>query len=395
MQFKDFRFDRREFSGSLGDMGTLVPLSIAMIVVNGLNATAVFLMVGLFYIGTGIYFRLPLPVQPLKVVAAIAIATHMDASTIAASGILFGVSLMILGLTGLIDKLARYFTKPIVRGIQLGLGLILLQKAIIFITAEDLLINVEALPTFPSHITLSTNLAIGIVGVLLALLLIQSRRLPAAIAVLSYGIIVSLALGSVYNIREFSMGFIPFSLYSPTKTTLVDAFFLLVIPQIPLTLGNAVIATSDAARHFFGEERAKKASFKALASSMGVANIIAGAISAMPMCHGSGGLAAHYRFGARTGGSNIIIGTIFIIIAVVFGKMAVALLSLIPNSILGILLFYAGIELAMLVRDIKTKNDFFIVFSIAAIALATSNMGIAFIAGIIFKFILDRTGIEL
>jgi SulP family sulfate permease len=396
MQIGDFKFDRMEFSGSLGDLGTLIPLSVAMIVINGLNATAVFLMVGLFYIGAGLYFKLPIPVQPLKVVAAIAIASQMDASTIAASGILFGICLIILGITGIIDALARLFTKPIVRGIQLGLGFILLQKALVFITMENLLIDpTKPLPQFVSDISPSVNLALGAIGILLVLLLIQNTKVPAAIAVLVFGLTASFALGSLSYLENLTIGFIPPSLYIPTQKTLLDAFILLVIPQIPLTLGNAIMATSDAAKSFFGEDRAKRTTYKALASSMGITNLITGAIAGMPMCHGAGGLAAHYRFGARTGGSNLIIGSIFIIIAIVFGKVAVALLSLIPNSILGVLLFYAGLELAMLLKDVEKRNDFFIAFSIAAIALATTNMGVAFIIGMIFKFILDKTGIEL
>ena len=128
---------------------------------------------------------------------------------------------------------------------------------------------------------------------------------------------------------------------------------------------------------------------------MGLANIGAGALMAMPMCHGAGGLAAHYRFGARTGGSNLMIGAVFVTIALVLGKMAISLLGLVPNSILGVLLLFAGLELAILIRDVSEKKDLFVAFLIAGIALATTNMGIAFIAGMVILYVINLAKIEI
>lgn len=381
-----------EFAGSLGDLGTLLPLSIALIVINGLNATSVFLMVGLFYIGAGLYYKLPIPVQPLKVVAAIAIASQMDAATIAASGYLMGVILLLIAVTGIIDVLAKLFTKPIVRGIQLGLGFILISKGIAFIGRDELLINGAMDGT--AFWNLSYNTLAGIAGVLIVMLLLTNRRLPAAIAVILFGLAVSALSGAVGS-ASFSIGFEPVSLFLPNQTVLINALFLLVLPQIPLTIGNAVMATADTAQTLFGEEKTKRSTFKSFAASMGLANIGVGAVGGMPMCHGAGGLAAHYRFGARTGGSNLMIGGIFVVVAVVFGKAAISLLGLVPNSILGVLLLFAGLELAMLIKDVTEKKDFFVAFFIAGIALATTNMGIAFIAGMVVQYIINLAKIEI
>ena len=135
MQTGNYRFDRVEFAGSLGDLGTLIPLAVPLILVTGLNVTSVLLWIGLLYIASGLYYKLPIPVQPLKVVAAIAIAypEKITMATVAAAGITIGVILLLLALTGLINWLAGFFSKPIVRGIQLGLGLILIAKGIEFI----------------------------------------------------------------------------------------------------------------------------------------------------------------------------------------------------------------------------------------------------------------------
>jgi SulP family sulfate permease len=303
-----------------------------------------------------------------------------------------GVILLFIAATGIVDVLERLFTKPIVRGIQLGLGFILISKGIAFIGKDELLINGAKSSAVIWNISLNT--IVGMLGVLLVMFLLTNKRLPAAIAVILFGLVVS-ALSGAFGGISFSIGFEPVSLFLPDRAVLLNALVLLVIPQIPLTVGNAIMATADTARNLFGEEKTKRSTFKSFSTSMGLANIGAGAVAGMPMCHGAGGLAAHYRFGARTGGSNLMIGAIFVVIAVVFGKMAISLLGLIPNSILGVLLLFAGLELAMLIKDVTEKKDFFVAFFIAGIALATSNMGIAFIAGMIVQYIIKLSKIEI
>lgn len=394
MNIGPYRFDSLEFSGSLGDLGTLVPLSIALMVIVGLSPTAVLLMVGLFYMGSGLYFRLPIPVQPLKVVSAIAIAapTLVTVPIMAATGMIFGGFLVLLSVTGLVDWLARFFTKPIIRGIQVGLGLILLAKGIEFMGMPNLLIgSTETIVSFGSF---SLNMIVGIFGFLLVLALISSKKFPAALVIVFLGIILGLAAGGMKNIA-FTLGPSDMQLYAPSMNEFFLATILLVIPQIPLTLGNAVMATADTAKDLFGKDGGAKATYRSTSMSMGLANLGAGFIGGMPMCHGAGGLAAHYRFGARTGGSNLMIGFIFVIIAVLLGEMAVGILGSIPNAVLGILLFFAGLELVLLIRDVREKIDFFIVFSIAGIGLATTNMSLAFIAGIVIQQVIRMGRIEI
>jgi SulP family sulfate permease len=172
--------------------------------------------------------------------------------------------------------------------------------------------------------------------------------------------------------------------FTPGLHDYATAVVLLVLPQIPLTIGNAIIGTTDTAKTLFGEgERTRRATNRRLSADMGLANIVTGLLAAMPMCHGAGGLAAHYRFGARTGGANIMIGAILVVIAVAFGVVGVTLLSSIPYAVLGVLLLFAGLELALLVRDVDQKRDLFVVFLIAGIGLATTNMAIAFGCGIV------------
>jgi SulP family sulfate permease len=395
MQIGSYRFDRVEFAGSLGDLGTLVPLSIALITINGLSFTSVFLLVGFFYFASGLYYKLPIPVQPLKVVSAIAIAfpDKITLPVMSATAFLFGAILILLAFTGIIDWLARLFTKPIVRGIQLGLGFILMIKGIALIRSPELFLQKTV--GAASSADLPVNLLVGIAAVVLVLFLLSSRRFPAAIVVVASGIAVGIPFGS-FTGMEWNFGPAKMGYFIPSADDFIIAFYLLVIPQIPLTIGNAIIGTNDTAKSLFGAGmETERVSNRCLSLGMGFANMLVGTIAAMPMCHGAGGLTAHYRFGARTGGSNILIGLLFILIALGFGRIGVSLLSSIPSAVLGVLLLFAGLELTLLVRDLKERRDFFITFLIAAIGLATTNMSIAFAFGIIVSWVLKWGKVEI
>jgi len=382
MQLGPYRFDRMELAGSLGDLGTLIPLSIALVTVTGLGFTPLFLAVGLFYVLTGLWFRLPVPVQPLKLVAAIAIASpeKITPEVIAASGFVFGAILLVLGLTGLIEKLAKLFTRPIVRGIQLGLGLILVVKGIDLIRAPELFAGGAELA--PAVAGAPVNLLIGVGLGVVALLLASSRRLPAALLIVGIGLATGLVWGPI---REATWSFGPerLVLYRPSSDVLGVALLLVVLPQRPLTLGNAVIGSTDAARRLFGDgPPTARVGNRGFAVSMGIANLLGGAIGAMPMCHGAGGFAGHYHFGARTGGATIMLGVLLVLLALCLGRVGLELLSSIPNAALGVLLLFAGLELSLLVRDVEERAELFVAFLIAGIALATRNMAIAFGVGI-------------
>ncbi|MBF0449946.1 MAG: putative sulfate/molybdate transporter [Candidatus Magnetomorum sp.] len=395
MKLNSFRFNTLEFSGSLGDLGTLIPLSLGMIMVCGLSTSTVFIMIGLFYILSGLYFQLPLPVQPLKVVAAIAIAYpgKITVEVIAASGIIFGVILLILGLSGLIDQLAKFFKKPIIRGIQLGLGLILASKGLNYIM-NPALFSWNSTNDVLAY-GLSCNLILGFIMVGTTLFFLNNKRFPAALIVVGIGIVSGLFYGG-FRVSSFETGTTGFSLYFPSLENMGLAFFLLVIPQIPLTLGNAVIGTADTCFTLFGKGKGtENISYRSLAVSMGITNCITGLVGGMPMCHGAGGLAAHYRFGARTGGSNIMIGAVFLVSGLFLGKLSFALLSCLPNAVFGTLLLFAGLELALLIRDINAKNELFVTLLIGCISINTNNMGIAFIVGIAIDQLIRWKKIEL
>jgi sulfate permease, SulP family len=387
------RFDRMEFSGSLGDLGTLLPIVVAMILINKLSPSTVFLSFGLFYLITGYYYRLPVPVQPLKAVGAISIAYPLliTESVIGASGIIFGVILLILSISGTVNALAKIFTQPVVRGIQLSLGLVFLRKGIELIVQKNLFLSGVA-GRFAEY---NLNLILGVAVFLMILALLDNKKMPAAIAALAVGIIAGLAFGG-FDSLKFSIGPTRIGIISPTLKDFWTAFIMLILPQIPLTIGNACVGTADTCCTLFPKNpllsKAKAGNF---ALTMGIANLPAGFFGAVPMCHGTGGLAAHYRFGARTGGAPIMIGALFVVMALVFGEFGFTLLAMIPNSVLGVLLIFAGLELCPLIRSLQTNEEYFVALLISGIALAVPNMAWAFGIGIAADMFIRKMKIKI
>jgi SulP family sulfate permease len=364
-----------------------------MIFINKLSPSSVFLTFGLFYLVSGYYFRLPIPVQPLKAVGAIAIAypAVITESVIGASGIIFSVFLLVFSLSGMIDQLAKLFSQAVVRGIQLTLGLIFLKKGIELIVNKDIFMS-GLQGKFSEY---PVNLIIGIVVFGLVLLLLDNKRFPAALVALAVGIVSGIALGGS-SMLTLSFGPTDMHLINPSMGDYWTAAIMLILPQIPLTIGNACVGTADTCTSLFtGNPQLRKAKAGKFAFSMGLMNLPAGLLGAVPMCHGTGGLAAHFRFGARTGGAPIMIGVFFIVIALVLGELGFSLLAIIPQSVLGVLLVFAGLELCPLLRSLKTNEEYFIALLIAGIALAVPNMGWAFGVGIATDIFIRKMKIKI
>jgi len=382
-----FRFNRMECAGSLGDLGTLLPLAIGMILLNGLDPTGLFFTVGLFYILSGIYFGVTVPVQPMKVIGAYAIATEMGASEILASGALISIFLFLLGVTGAITVIGRYTPRPVVRGVQLSTGVLLMSQGVRFMigTSSFQMLRGAAEP----YLRLQTigpipiGIIIGICGVILTLVLLENRRLPAGLVVVMGGIALGYGLGNHEGFHQLRLGIHlpnPFPLGFPTLSDFASAFIVLVLPQIPMTLGNAVIAYADLSDQYFGQA-SHRITYRSACISMAFANLASFIVGGMPLCHGAGGLAAHYRFGARTAGSNLIIGLLFLALALLLGKTALFVVYLIPVSVLGVLLLFAGSQLALTMIDLTDRKDLFVALIMLGITLA-SNLAVGFIAGL-------------
>lgn len=359
------RFDSREWSGAFGDIGVLAPLAITLVSANGLSPTAVFGVAGLVYIAAGAYYRVPVPVQPLKSLSALAIGLGLGPAVIGAAGLWMGALLLTAAATGIADRMDRLFTREIVRGIQLGVGLILAKKGIEMILAP---VPIPALGSFRIP-AMGISLAVLTAGLMVALR--KSDRVPAGLAVLALGIGAGLL---IQGLPEIGWGPAAVSWTVPTAETSWQAFFLLVLPQIPLTLTNSVVAATDVARTYYGDA-ARRVTGRAVATGLGLANIAAGAVGGVPVCHGSGGFTAHHRLGARTGGASVLIGAVLLVLAFGCGPSVAALCALIPAPVLGTLLIAVGGAHALLVRDVAGTYEKAVVVAMGTTSLVTSHNG--------------------
>jgi SulP family sulfate permease len=353
------------------------------------------LTLGVFYILAGIYYGVTVPVQPMKVIGAYAIATAMNASQITAAGYLMGLVLLLIGVTGAITFIGKYIPLSVVRGVQLSTGTLLMVQGIKLMLGTSMLqkINqtVEPYLSVQSIGPVPIGIIIGIAGACLTLLLLENNKFPAGLVVVVAGLALGLLLGNRQNLNELRIGinlpnFLPFGW--PSRADFAFASFALVLPQIPMTLGNAVIAYTDLSGEYF-KEQSGRVTYRAACISMALAIFFSSTFGGMPLCHGAGGLAAHYRFGARTAGSNIMIGTVFIALAVFFGSRSLVLINLLPLAVLGILLLFAGSQLCLTILDLTKPKDMFVSLVILGITLAT-NLATGFIAGVAVAYFIKH-----
>jgi len=359
------RLNRHEIAGSLGDMGTFLPLLVGMASQNGLDFAPALFFAGLFNIVTGLAFSIPMAVQPMKAIAAIALTEKMRPPEILAAGVTVSVVILTLGLTGLIDWLNRVIPKSVVRGLQLALGLSLLMKGMQMVAGTHQWLAPD------SYVT-------GLVSALVVLLLFFSRKVPAAL--LLFGAGLGIALWSHPEVMAcLGIGFTVPTWTPPAWADFVRSFPQAAVPQIPLTTLNSVIAVCALSADLFPD---RPASLRKVAVSVGLMNLVAAWFGGMPMCHGAGGLAGQYRFGARTNGSILFLGTVKVLLAVFLGASLMTLCGAFPASVLGVMLAFSGMELALVCRDQTSRTDAFAMFLTAAACTGLNNIALGFLLGL-------------
>ena len=382
LPMKNFRFTLAEFSGSLADLGVMLPLVLALITLNGMNATAAFVGIGLAYLLTAIVYRLPIPVQPLKSVSALALAMGLAPAVIITGAIWNAIAFLGMGLTGLDRWVQKVFPKPVVRGIQLGLAYILVKSAWKLVGTPN--------ASWQGGFTLFEFIIpwnfVLVAGALVSLFVfLRWRKDWAALGILVFGLGISLyhlglpALHLGLNIpRLFPL--------IPTWSQLWQGLWLLALPQIPLSLGNSVYATADAAQQYFGE-RAAQVTPRRLMITMGANDAVAAALGGIPVCHGCGGLTAHYRLGARTGGAPLMIGLIFLSLGLFGGTAVMNLFYLIPFAILAVLLAYVAWQHALLMKDLRGWREISTAFVVLALTILTGNLAVGFLSAAVFYYL--------
>ena len=331
------RFGLSEWSGAVGDLGTMLPLAFILIVFNGFGVSRLFLLWGVAYILVGFYFKVPISVQPLKAMTVIAITMGLSVEFIAGTSFFYGILLIILSASGVIKWLQKWFSPALVKGIQLGIGLILAHKAIQLLFQKGFLLNDDAASK-------EMNLLIFVALFILIWIFQFKKKFPLALILIAISIPTFGFLSG--PVKDISSGEI-LTFVMPDVHLLVDALVLLIIPQLPLTLGNAMFAASDACHDFWGN-RAKKVTPVKLGLSIGIADTIIGLLGGFPMCHGAGGIAAHKQFGGKTGGTAIIIGGILILFALIMPLSN--LLFLIPVPLLAAMLLFDSGRMILMLR---------------------------------------------
>jgi len=370
------RYDRVELAGAFGDLGTLIPFVVGYIAVMKIDPLGILFMFGLSEILVGLFYKTPIPVQPMKAIGGAAIASGgaMSAGMICGAGLFTGLFWLVVGATKAVNLATRLAAKPIIRGIVLGLGLMFITEGVKLMLVTPWL---------------------GGLGLAVTFVLLTYPRFPAMFALLVIGAAATylldpihatqaLSIPPVFRLPEFTLGGMSWSDF-------VAGTVVLAIPQIPLTIGNAVVAIRAENNELFPD---RPVTDRMMAVSQGLMNLLSAPLGGIPLCHGAGGMAGHVRFGARTGGSLVMLGAIMMTLALFFSDSVGLLFQIFPKAILGVILFFAGAELAITTRDIGSeKADVYVMLVVAGFAMW--NMGAAFLAGIILYQALHRHWLKL
>jgi predicted benzoate:H+ symporter BenE len=368
-----FGWDAREVSGSLGDLGTFLPHIVGAITVVGMAPTGILATFGLFYALSGAFYGVPMAVQPMKAASAAVLIEPMNPGAIAGAGLVIGAFFLLIGVTGIVGRIARALPPTIAAGLQLGLGLSLGALGIRLMGAQ---------------------LWLGVVISAVMLALMRYERMPVALIAVIAGITVGQLLGIAPPFPHLDFGLHLPHLTVPSWEQIVHGTTYAVLPQIPLTLTNAIIVTAAVSRQFFPKEL-HPVNERNLAITTGLGNLLAAPFGGYLMCHGAGGIAGHVRFGARTATAPVLIGLVFLVLGIGFGESGYALLKTIPDAVLGALLLFSGLELALSSKPQDYRDaDLFLVLLMAAIGVALNPVA-AFAVGLPIAYALKRGWVRI
>jgi MFS superfamily sulfate permease-like transporter len=372
---KGITFNRHELSGAFGDIGTDFPLIVAMVLAADLHAPSVLIMFGLMQVATGLLYKMPMPAQPLKAMATLVIAQQLDGGLLFGAGLAIGVVMLGLSLSGALDGLARLIPKVVIRGLQLGLGITL-----------ALLALEQYIPADGFNGYFLAALAFGLI-----LWLMGNKRYPAAIVVIVLGVLYALFFN--LNLQDLgqALGINLPQWHVPSRENIVKGFFLLALPQIPLSLGNSVLATRQVAADLFPER--KPLTIKKIGVTYSLMNLINPFFSGIPTCHGAGGMVGHYAFGGRTGGSAVIYGMLYLVLGLFFGENFQSIIQVFPLPILGAILLFESVALMLLIRDVVHETKGMVIVLLVGVMAAGLPYG--FLVAMVVGTVLDYLPLNL
>lgn len=326
-----------------------------------LNPTSIFLAMGLTNIILGLIYKLPLPVEPKKAIATTALAEKWKPEYIYLSGLITGLVWIILSLSGLVDFLTRITPTPVIRGVQLGLALILIKESLNMI---------------------GSNIPLALLCIALIAILSRVNIIPSALVVFCLGVVLALHSSIADRSLEFNIGFNFPVIYIPSIADITFRILTVAFSQIILTFSNAVLATCLAVNERFPERRVEE---KDLALNMGVLNILSSLIGGVPMCHGAGGLASQYFFGARTGGAMVMEGVFEIALALMFAKTLIEIFAEYPLAVVGAMTLFASVELCKPI--VKLRGLKLILAATVGLVSMLCDLAIGYLFGLIVFYI--------
>ncbi|XP_023751534.1 molybdate transporter 1 [Lactuca sativa] len=403
-----FRSKWAELNGAMGDLGTYIPIVLALTLAADLNLGTTLIFTGVYNIVTGAIYGVPMPVQPMKSIAAVAISDpDFGIPETMAAGICTGAVLIFLGATGLMQLAYRLIPLPVVRGIQLAQGLSFAMTAVKYI---------RKVQDFSTSKSKGNRNWLGLDGLVLAIVCFcfitivngggqepenendeesqdNKRRnwrrnvvsyLPSAFIVFLLGVILAI-IREPKVLKGFKLGPSSIQVVKISKGAWKRGFVKGTIPQLPLSILNSVIAVCKLSTDLFPEKTVTPTS---VSVTVGLMNLTGCWFGAMPTCHGAGGLAGQYKFGGRSGGCVALLGAAKLLLGLILGSSIVRILISFPVGVLGVLLLFAGVELAMCARDMKAKEDSFVVLICTAVSLVGSSAALGFVVGMVVHLIL-------
>jgi MFS superfamily sulfate permease-like transporter len=327
---------------------------------------------------SGLWYRMPMPVQPLKAFAALVIAQKIPGRIIFGGGLAIGVSMLLLSVTGLIDALARLVPKPVVRGIQFGLALQLATLALKeYVPADGL----------PGYVLAFAAFVVTVV-------LLGNRRWPAALLVITLGVGYALVFKLDFATAQRAVGLHLPGWHLPETADILTGALLLALPQIPLSLGNSVLATRQIAQDYFPE---RNLTVRKISFTYALMNLVSPFFGGFPVCHGSGGMVGHYAFGARTGGSVVLYGALFLVLGLFFSQGFQQVVQIFPLPILGVLLLFEALTLATLLRDLSSQRTDLLLALLVGLLCAGLPYGylVGLVAGTALYYAMQRGWVGL
>lgn len=337
-----------EVSGAFGDLGTFIPIFVALVGAKQISAPSTLVFSGIANILIGLVFGIPLPVQPMKAIAAVALDKDLGNAEIAGAGLFVALAVGILGFSGLLDWFTCVVPVPVVKGIQVGAGLSLILSAFS--------------KYFPTHWDLSFDFGLQIGLLLLTLILLLSYaihpRTPFLLIIIVLSIVIGVLTTAISNIHWDIWQ--PETLV-PNRHEFWTGAITAGLGQLPLTTLNSVLAVVVLAQDLFPSlhDQDRLPSARQIGVSITLMNAVSLWFRAMPMCHGSGGLAAQYRFGARSGASVIILGLIKLLLGLFVSDIVTSWCRMFSESgaaVLGLLILLAGLELAKMGQNLNSKD---------------------------------------